>query len=241
MTFEGKQRFSVRKYSFGLASVLLGTLFVGAHTSDHVQANEIEGSENGIVTLAPDPDVVVEVTQTPPTEGNASNTEGNVIQSELVTQPSTDQSLEGVGQETSAETNSLDLASSEENISHKEISETPVSHHSDLVETRDTEGQQSLVVETSSSKVDTFDQEQSEVAKPSSTILRDSVLVTDSGDITVPVRELDRLFPPAGVTHLTEALNAALIDRNRGRSGFRSASFTNTADLSLILRILRSG
>lgn len=232
MKFEGKQRFSLRKYSIGVASVLLGTFFVGANSSEQVAANELEASETGEVTLAPDPDVVVEVRET---EASSTNTG--------VTSPvSSSDSVESESQETSQ---GLEVSPEASSTSHEQVAteeandasqtwtqatgEATVSDSSEITET--------ARLETEIEVVTPAEQPSQAASEEPSTALEQAGLLTESGDVTVAVNDLHRLFPPAGVEHLTNALNAALVERNRsgraGSSGFRSAAFNNTTDLSL--------
>ena len=227
MTFDKKQRFSIRKYSVGVASVLLGTLAVGVRGNDHVQANEVESQDSGLETLAPAPDVVVEVTEA--TQGTETPTgvtlNANSEQEQLGSQVSTDQPVENQSSETSPVT----TASSEgtQDYSAQSVAsqtflpkEKPADSISSSQENSDIEGNQPPV----QSDLDSGSFESSGELLNRVTI-SPAVLTSESKAQTSKTSE--------GISTLTNAMAAGLVEMSR--HGGRQSGATASDDLSLKL------
>ena len=95
MKFDSKQKFSIRKYSIGAASVLIGTFLVGGATSSGVaQADEVAEATSPSEASTTNQETTADLLETSATEGAAVSTSAEVSQEVSATTTSTAQEQE---------------------------------------------------------------------------------------------------------------------------------------------------
>ncbi|MFS1663823.1 mucin-binding protein, partial [Streptococcus sp. zg-JUN1979] len=186
-----KQRFSIRKYSFGATSVLLGTLVVGAYTPN-VKANDVTNDVTVATTLASSETAATDSSSTEstevstPTTASSSVTEASTEPSSTETSASTESSetateASSAAESTNSSSTTEDSSSAQDTTASSEETKTEASDSTTATDTSASSSQETTVA-SSEQEGTTTPSSTSQATPTSSTTASSEVASTEASE-----------------------------------------------------------